>query len=109
MNHSPVMTQMLEVGDLYIVNTRARLDQLGLSYTCERGFRDTTITIEASSESEKASLKKFMVEVNQKLQKLKELDERFKQDTIEWENRQKLAKVNRWRRLTLRKPLTSLR
>lgn len=108
MEHSSVTTETLEVGDLYIVKTKARLDQLGLRYTCERGFRDTTITIEASSESEKASLKKFMVEVNQKLQELKELDERFKQDVIEWENRQRLAKVNRWRHLTFRKPLTSL-
>lgn len=108
MIHSTVMTQTLEVGDLYIVKTKARLDQLGLSYTCERGFRDTTITIKAACQSEKASLKKFMVEVNQKLQALKDLDERFKQDAIEWENRQKLAKINRWRRLTFRKPLKRL-
>lgn len=103
-----VMTQTLEVGDLYIVKTKARLDQLGLSYTCERGFRDTTITIKASCQSEKASLKKFMVEVNQKLQELKEIDERFKQEAIEWENRKKLARKNRWRGLTFRKPLAFL-
>lgn len=109
MIHSTVITQTLEVGDLYIVKTKARLDQLGLSYTCERGFRDTTITIKTSCPSEKVSLKKFMVEVNQKLQELKELDERFEQEAIEWENRQKLEKINRWRRITFRKPLETLK
>lgn len=96
-----VKTQTLTIGAIYRRNFRVRLDELGLPYTEHRGLVDSDIIVKLSTPEHDEAYKVFARDCRAFMAQLAELDRQ--------EEEEKLARKNRFRRLTFRKPLTSLK
>lgn len=82
----------------------AYLDELDLPYQEHRGFLDSTIIVKIHNERHLRALRVFQSAFKAWQQRLQAID-----DEIDREARlEQLARKNRWRRLTLRRPLKSL-
>lgn len=107
-----IKTYTLEIGALYRKDIMVRLDQLGLSYVEHREFLESTIVIQAFSEREANILLVFRRQFLAFVRRLQAEEEEIERENFERElhiYRKKLARKNRWRGLTFRKPLAVLR
>jgi hypothetical protein len=93
-------SKKLTIGAMYRKDVKVRLDELGLPYTEHRSLVESIIIVKVHTEQQKAAYDVFMGEFTAFLRRLAALD---RQEELE-----ELARKNRFRRLTFRKPLTSL-
>lgn len=101
----------LEIGALHRRDVMIRLDQLGLSYVEHRGFLESTIVIQIFSEREAKILTVFRRDFLAFVRRLQAVEEEIERENFERQlraDRKKLARKNRWRGLTFRKPLAFL-
>lgn len=106
-----IRTHTLEIGALHRKDVMIRLDQLGLSYVEHRGFLDSTIVIQVLRERDASALLLFRAEFIAFVSKLQAIEDEIEREELERKNRinlKKLARKNRWRELTFRKPLKAL-
>lgn len=102
----------LEIGALHRRDVMVRLDQLGLSYVEHRGFLESTIVIQIFSEREAKILLVFRREFLAFVRRLQANEDEIEREDLERKiliYRKKLARKNRWRTLTFRRPVLSLR
>lgn len=106
-----INTYTLEIGALHRKGVMVRLDQLGLRYVEHRGFLESTIIVKAFNDADIKALYKFRYEFAEWLKYLQVIDDEIENEKLEREHhlaQKKLARKNRWRRLTFRKPLKRL-
>jgi hypothetical protein len=100
MTESLLTSHRLEIGALHRKGVMVRLTELEIPYKEFRGLADSIIIINIYTAEQKTALQIFKREFMFFQNRLREIDEEYK--------REELARKNRWRRLTFRKPLTSL-
>lgn len=93
-------SKTLSIGALYRKGVKVRLDELGLPYTEHRSLVDSTIIIKVYTRHQVAAYDVFMDEFIAFMRRLEALDRQ--------EAQEELARKNKFRRLTFRKPLLSL-
>lgn len=93
-------SKKLAVGALYRKDIMIRLDELGIPYTEHRSFVDSVIIIKVYTNEQVSAYNVFMREFTAFVRRLEALEKQ--------EAREELARKNRFRRLTFRKPLVSL-
>jgi hypothetical protein len=106
-----IETYTLEIGALHRKAVMVRLDQWGLRYVEHRGFLDSTIIIQVFNDADLKKLYKFKYEFRAWQLHLQAIDDEIENEKLEREYRiaqKKLARKNRWRRVTFRKPLKAL-
>jgi hypothetical protein len=106
-----IETFTLEIGALHRKGVMVRLDQWGLRYVEHRGFLDSTIIIQVFSDADLKKLYKFKHEFRTWQLHLQAIDDEIENEKLDREYhlaQKKLARKNRWRRLTFRKPLKAL-
>lgn len=100
-----------EVGSLRRKEFKIRLDELGLPYSeHSSSFFASTIVVKASTKEHEAAADRLMLEVEELQQRMIEAKNRRaaeEQEKIRMEKAIELARKNRFRRLTFRKPLKS--
>lgn len=94
-------THTLTIGALHRRGFRVRLDELGLPYTEHRGLVDSDIIVKLYTPEHHEAYKVFARDCRAFMLYLAELERQ--------EEEEELARKNRFRRLTFRKPLTSLK
>lgn len=107
-----INTYTLELGALHRKDVMVRLDQLGLRYVEHRGLLDSTIVIQIFSERDASTLLVFKREFTAFVRRLQAIDDEIEREEVDRKYfiyRKKLARKNRWRRMTFRKPLVVLR
>lgn len=88
-----------------------RLDELDLPYTEHRTMFDSTVIIKTHTIAQEDSYYTFEIEFADFQRRLKDSQReaaRRRQEILRQEEAKKLARKNRFRRLTFRKPLQSL-
>lgn len=93
-------SKKLTIGAMYRKSVMIRLDELGIPYTEHRTFVDSVIIVKVYTNEQKTAYNVFMGEYMAFVQRLAALDHQ--------EEQEELARKNRFRRLTFRKPLLSL-
>lgn len=93
-------SKRLTVGALYRKDIMIRLDELGIPYTEHRSFVDSVIIVKVYTNEQVSAYNVFMREFAAFVRRLEALEKQ--------EAREELARKNRFRRLTFRKPLVSL-
>lgn len=95
-----IISKRLTVGALYRKDIMIRLDELGIPYTEHRSFVDSDIIVKVYAKQQVSAYNVFMREFIAFVRRLEALEQQ--------EAREELARKNRFRRLTFRKPLVSL-
>lgn len=95
-----ISSNRLTVGALYRKGVMIRLDELGIPYTEHRSLVNSVIIVKVYTKQQEAACKIFMREFIAFVRRLEALDRK--------EAQEELARKNRFRRLTFRKPLLSL-
>jgi hypothetical protein len=104
-----IETYTLEIGALHRKQIKVRLDQLGLHYVEHRGLVESIIIVQVFNDAEERALHIFKREFLAFVRRLQAIDAEIENEKFEREyqiEKRKLARKNRWRRLTFRKPLT---
>lgn len=99
------------LGASYRRDIMIRLDELDLPYTEHRTMFDSTVIIKTRTMAQEDAYYKFEVEFadfQRRLENSKRQEARRRQEILRKEEAKKLARKNRFRHLTLRKPLQSL-
>jgi phosphoribosylanthranilate isomerase len=89
-----------EFGAMYRKGVMVRLDELGLPYTEHRTLVDSVIIVKTYTKEQEAAYRSFSADVRAFMVQLHEIEME--------EERQELARINRFRKLTFRKPLKRL-
>lgn len=100
-----------EVGSAHRRDFMVRLDELDLPYTEHRTMFSSTIVVKTYTESHEDAFWEFQLDVADFQKRLNEVKRQRavrKQEAERKEQAEKLARKNRFRKLTFRKPLTSL-
>lgn len=95
-----IISKKLTVGALYRKEIMIRLDELGIPYTEHRSFVDSDIIVKVYTKQQVSAYNVFMREFIAFVRRLEAIEQQ--------EAREELARKNRFRRLTFRKPLVSL-
>jgi hypothetical protein len=95
-----ICSERLTIGAAFRKRWMIRLDELDIPYTEHRSFVDSVIIVKVYSKEQEAAYNVFMAEYMAFVQRLLDID-------LEIE-REELARKNRFRRLTFRKPLRAL-
>lgn len=99
------------VGSVYRRDIMVRLDELGIPYTEHRNMLKSIIVVKIYTEAQEDAYCRFEVEFAGFERRLREIRRRqldAKREAERKEQAEKLARKNRFRKLTFRKPLTSL-
>lgn len=112
MTKTLIATERFEVGAIYRREVKSWLDEFGVPYVEHRGLLDSVIVAKIYTESHKFGFERFAKRYNALVDYVKALDaeerreeRQRKQDILD----AKLARKNRWRKMTFRKPLTKLK
>lgn len=99
------------LGASYRRDFMIRLDELDLPYTEHRTMFDSTVIVRTRTMAQEDAYYTFEIEFadfQRRLENSKRQEARRRQEILRQEEAKKLARKNRFRRLTLRKPLQSL-
>lgn len=99
------------VGSVYRRDIMVRLDELGIPYTEHRNLLKSIIVVKIYTEAQEDAYYRFEVEFADFERRLREIRRRqldAKREAERKEQAEKLARKNRFRKLTFRKPLTTL-
>lgn len=100
------------VGSVYRRDIMVRLDELGIPYTEHRNMLKSIIVVKIYTEAQEDAYYRFEVEFADFERRLREIRRRqldAKREAERKEQAEKLARKNRFRKLTFRKPLTTLK
>lgn len=106
---TPIATERFRVGALYRREVMSWLDEYGVSYSEHRGLLDSVIVAKAYTERQMIGFRKFAKHYNAFVTHIEALDAEEKRERLVQEQdrtRAKIARKNRWRKMTLRKPLS---
>lgn len=112
MTKTIVVTERFRVGAIYRREVMSWLDEFGVPYVEHRGLLDSIIVAKVYTEAHLIGFRNFSRRYNALVTHMKALDaeerreeRQRKQDILD----AKLARKNRWRKMTFRKPLTKLK
>lgn len=107
-----ITSKTFRIGALYRKMVMVRLDELGLPYVEHRTLVDSTIIVRLFTNAHIGAYNIFAPEMKAFIARLQEIDDAEENERyfkkMEKKN-EKLARKNRWRRITLRKPLARLK
>lgn len=95
-----ICSEKLTIGAAFRKRWMIRLDELGIPYTEHRSFVDSVIIVKVYTKQQVTAYNVFMREYITFVRRLEAIDREMEQE--------ELARKNRFRRLTFRKPLRSL-
>ena len=97
-----------DVGAMHRKKFMVRMDELGLTYREHRGLLDSVLIVQTYTEADERAARQFDREARAYIRQLEAIDRAVELEEIARKERKELARINRKRRLTFRKPLAAL-
>lgn len=115
MSKTLITSKTFIIGAIYRKKVMVRLDELGIPYVEHRNLVESTIVVQLFTKEDIAAYNIFVPEMKAFIARVRALEQE-EEDEREFKELEqflkkkntKLARKSRWRRVTFRKPLTSI-